>query len=68
MPPPPEHASHWTLRALATKVGTTVSTVFGILKSHGLKPHRINTFKVSRDPRFLSSRFSAHPSEKDRCS
>ncbi len=27
MPPPPEHASHWTLRALATKVGTAVSTV-----------------------------------------
>ena len=52
MPPPPEHAGHWTLRALATKVGTAVSTVFGILKSHGLKPHRVRTFKVSRDPRF----------------
>ena len=52
MSPPPEHAGHWTLRALATKVGTAVSTVFGILKSHGLKPHRVRTFKVSRDPRF----------------
>ena len=52
MSPPPAHASHWTLRALATKVGIAVSTVFGILKSHGLKPHRVKTFKVSRDPRF----------------
>ena len=32
MSPPPEHASHWTLRALATKLGIAVSTVFGILK------------------------------------
>ena len=52
MSPPPEHASHRTLRALAKKVGIAVSTVFGILKSHGLKPHRVKTFKVSRDPRF----------------
>ncbi len=52
MSPPPEHASHWMLRALAKKVGIAVSTVFGILKSHGLKPHRVKTFKVSRDPRF----------------
>ena len=52
MPPPPEHASHWTLRALAKKLGIAVSTVFGIPKHNGLKPHRVKTFKVSRDPRF----------------
>jgi transposase len=52
MSPPPEHASHWTLRALAKKVGIAVSTVFGILSRNGLKPHRVKTFKVSRDPRF----------------
>ena len=50
MSPPPEHASHWTLRALAKKLGIAVSTVFGILKNNGLKPHRVKTFKVSRDP------------------
>ena len=50
--PPPEHASHWTLRALAKKLGIAVSTVFNILKRNGLKPHRVKTFKVSRDPRF----------------
>ena len=52
MSPPPAHASHWTLRALAKKLGIAVSTVFGILKHNGLKPHRVKTFKVSRDPRF----------------
>ena len=50
--PPPEHTSHWTLRALAKKLGIAVSTVFSILKRNGLKPHRVKTFKVSRDPRF----------------
>ncbi len=52
MSPPPEHASHWTLRALAKKLGIAVSTVFGVLKRNGLEPHRVKTFKVSRDPRF----------------
>ena len=52
MSPPPEHAGHWTIRALAERMGLAVSTVFGILRDHGLKPHRVRTFKVSRDPRF----------------
>ena len=52
MSPPPEHRSHWTLRALARKLGIAVSTVFLILKRHGLKPHRVKSFKVSRDPEF----------------
>ena len=52
MSPPPEHASNWTLRALAKKLGTAVSTVSGILKHNRLKPHRVRTFRVSRDPRF----------------
>ena len=52
MPPPPEHSSHWTLRALAKQLGIAVSTVISILKRNGLKPHRVKTFRVSRDPRF----------------
>ena len=46
------HASHLKLRALAKKLGIAVSTVFGILNCNGLKPHRVKTFKVSRDPKF----------------
>ena len=38
MSPPPEHASHWTLRVLAKKVGIAVSTVFGILQSRPQAP------------------------------
>ena len=46
------HARHWTVRALAEKMGMAVSTTHGILKGNGLKPHQVKTFKVSRDPRF----------------
>ena len=52
MSPPPEHVRHWTVRALARKLGMAVSTVHGILKANGLRPHQVKTFKVSRDPRF----------------
>ena len=52
MSPPPAHSSHWTLRALAKQLGIAVSTVFSILKRNGLQPHRVKTFKVSRDPKF----------------
>lgn len=50
MPPPPEHARHWTVRALAERLGMAVSTMHGILKANGLRPHQVRTFKVSRDP------------------
>ena len=52
MSPPPPHASHWTLRALAERMGMVFSTVHNILHKHGLEPHRVKTFKVSRDAAF----------------
>ena len=52
MSPPPAHARHWTVRALADKTGVAVGTMHRILKGHGLRPHQVKTFKVSRDPRF----------------
>ncbi len=52
MSPPPEHARHWTVRALARRLGMAVSTMHGILRDNGLRPHQVKTFKVSRDPRF----------------
>ena len=52
MSPPPPHRTHWTLKALAHAVGLAISTVHGILNRHGLKPHRVKTFKLSNDPRF----------------
>ena len=52
MSPPPEHASHWTLRALATKVGDR--RLDGIRHPEEPWPQapQGQTFKVSRDPRF----------------
>ena len=53
MLPPPAHARHWTLKALAGEIGgMDATTVRNILRRHGLKPHQVKTFKVSRDPRF----------------
>src|SRR5580704_1851656 len=33
--------------------GLNKSTVSNIWRSHNLKPHRVKTFKLSRDPKFL---------------
>ncbi len=51
MPPPPPHARHRAVRALAGKPGMARSTVRGILKAGGLRPHRVRTFRVPRGPR-----------------
>jgi len=49
---PPGEATHWTLRAMAKRVGLAPSTVQGIWKAQGLSPHRWRIFKLSRDPAF----------------
>jgi hypothetical protein len=38
---------------MAKKVGISMSSVGLIWKSHGLKPHRLNTFKLSKDKAFV---------------
>jgi transposase len=45
-------ATHWSLRTMATAVGIAPSSVQAIWKAHGLKPHLVDTFKLSNDPRF----------------
>jgi hypothetical protein len=37
---------------MAAAVGVSPSTVRRVWRAHGLKPHRIKTFKVSKDPAF----------------
>ncbi len=49
--PPAPGLSHWTSRDLARKTGVSHSTVHRIWQAHALKPHRLGTFKFSRDPR-----------------
>lgn len=49
----PKGQTHWSCRSLAEHVGVSKSTVNNIWRSHHLKPHRVETFKLSRDPHFL---------------
>jgi len=49
----PSHATHWSTRSLAAVVQLSPASIQRIWKAHGLKPHRVRTFKLSRDPRFV---------------
>jgi transposase len=48
----PEGATQWSTRTLAAVAGVSDTTIQRIWKAHGLKPHRVKRFKVSRDPQF----------------
>src|SRR4030088_2881440 len=50
--PPLGEATHWTGRELAKAVGVSLRSVQRILEAHQLAPHRIRTFKLSKDPEF----------------
>ncbi len=50
----PPNATHWSTRTLAATLGISDSTVQRIWKRHGLKPFRVRSFKLSRDPDFLA--------------
>ncbi len=51
--PPPGEATHWTGRMLAKAAGVSLRSVQRILEAHQLAPHRIRTFKLSTDPKFV---------------
>jgi transposase len=51
---PPHEATHWTGRAMAKAVGISLRSVQRIWDAHKLQPHRIRTFKRSRDPEFAT--------------
>ena len=51
---PPGEATHWTGRMMAKAAGLSLRTVQRIWAGHKLQPHRIRTFKRSRDPEFLA--------------
>jgi transposase len=50
--PPPGETTQWTGRMLAKAVGVSLRSVQRILEAHQLTPHRIETFKLSNDPKF----------------
>lgn len=49
----PKSQTQWSCRLLAQRLTVSKSTVNNIWRSHNLKPHRVKTFKLSRDPLFL---------------
>lgn len=48
----PEGETHWSCRTMAEVAGVSKDTVQRVWSARGLKPHRVETFKLSNDPRF----------------
>lgn len=48
----PPGATHWSRNSMAKATGVSPSSVGRIWAAHGLKPHRVETFKLSNDKRF----------------
>src|SRR6266542_2940430 len=49
----PQGMTQWSCRLLAESQEVSKSTISNIWRSHNLKPHRVKSFKLSRDPQFL---------------
>jgi transposase len=49
----PANATHWSTRSMARAQGLSEASVRRIWRQHNLKPHLIETFKLSRDQRFV---------------
>jgi hypothetical protein len=49
----PANATHWSTRSLARQLGMSPSAISRIWRAFGLKPHLVDTFKLSTDPQFI---------------
>jgi transposase len=50
---PPGGDTHWSTRSMARSAGMSQSAVSRIWRAFGLKPHLIQTWKLSTDPQFI---------------
>ena len=48
----PSNATHWSTRTMAAEMGISEATVRRIWHAHGLKPHLVESFKISKDKHF----------------
>lgn len=48
----PAGATHWSIRSMARHVGISATKVREIWQAAGLAPHRVRSFKLSKDPAF----------------
>ena len=49
----PPNATHWSTRSMARAQGLSEASIRRIWRQHNLKPHLVETFKLSRDKRFV---------------
>jgi transposase len=49
----PKGATHWSTRSMAKNLGLSQSSVSRIWRAFGLKPHRTETFQLSKDPQLV---------------
>ena len=52
--PSADVATHWSTRLMAAATGLHHATIARIWRAHGLQPHRVRRFKLSRDPQFVA--------------
>jgi transposase len=50
---PPHNDTHWSTRSMATATGMSQSAISRIWRAFGLKPHLVETWKLSTDPQFI---------------
>jgi transposase len=51
---PPPQGTHWSTRLMAATTGHHHATIARIWRAHGLQPHRVDWFKLSKDPDFVA--------------
>jgi transposase len=49
----PKDATHWSTRSMAAQTGLSREAIGRIWRAFGLQPHRVETFKLSKDPLFI---------------
>ena len=50
---PPDGGTHWSTRLMAQNTGMTQTAVSRIWRAFGLKPHKVDYWKLSTDPNFI---------------
>jgi transposase len=51
--PPPRQDTHWSTRQMARATGMSQTAISRIWRAFGLKPHLVETWKLSTDPQFI---------------
>ena len=49
----PANATHWSTRSMADATGMSQTAISKIWRAFGLKPHKVEDFKLSPDPLFI---------------